>query len=175
MTTKQLCHLSQPKFKRIRVTNHVLHLDYICPGLRLTNKEAAAYSETLTSNLVRNKKLHLVLDIDHTLIHAVSHDQPRPEDIDFFKQNQKIFEGSLFTFECESTTFLVKLRPLVRTFLEQANSLFEMSLYTRGTKMYARSIAKLLDPQGIYFGKRIISVGFKDEKYRNKDKIQSFF
>ncbi|XP_071725141.1 RNA polymerase II C-terminal domain phosphatase-like 4 [Rutidosis leptorrhynchoides] len=118
--------------------------------------------EIITKNLLKQSKLHLVLDIDQTLLHAVCFNDLQPEDFDFLKQNCEDFRESLCMFELESVHYLVKLRPYVRAFLEQANSLFELSLYTKGTKMYARCIAKLLDPEGKYFGQYRRIIGRED-------------
>ncbi|KAL8526023.1 hypothetical protein ACS0TY_015300 [Phlomoides rotata] len=52
---------------------------------------------------------------------------------------------------------MTKLRPLVRTFLKEASDLFQMCIYTMGDRRYALQMAKLLDPENIYFNCRIIS------------------
>jgi RNA polymerase II C-terminal domain phosphatase-like 3/4 len=52
---------------------------------------------------------------------------------------------------------LTKLRPFVRTFLKEANSMFEMYIYTMGEHAYAMDIAKLLDPGDVYFPSKVIS------------------
>lgn len=52
---------------------------------------------------------------------------------------------------------LVKLGAFARGFLKQANALFEMHVYTLGIRAYARAAVRLLDPNGIYFGGRIVS------------------
>eukprot|EP00741_Cyanophora_paradoxa_P001331 tig00000478_g1287.t1 len=44
-------------------------------------------------------------------------------------------------------TVYVKLRPGVQAFLQQARSLFDLHIYTMGTKEYADGIAKILDPE----------------------------
>jgi RNA polymerase II C-terminal domain phosphatase-like 3/4 len=52
---------------------------------------------------------------------------------------------------------LTKLRSFVKEFLKEASSMFEMSIYTMGDKAYAIEIAKLLDPDNIYFSSKVIS------------------
>jgi RNA polymerase II C-terminal domain phosphatase-like 3/4 len=52
---------------------------------------------------------------------------------------------------------LTKLRPFVKKLLKEASSMFEMYIYTMGDKAYAIEIAKLLDPDNIYFSSKIIS------------------
>ncbi len=52
---------------------------------------------------------------------------------------------------------MTKLRPFVRTFLNEASEMFEMYIYTMGDRPYALEMAKLLDPQGEYFNSKVIS------------------
>lgn len=52
---------------------------------------------------------------------------------------------------------LTKLRPYVHTFLKEASKLFEMYIYTMGERSYALEMAKLLDPERVYFSSRVIS------------------
>ncbi len=50
-----------------------------------------------------------------------------------------------------------KLRPGIRDFLIQTHRLFELHIYTHGDQDYAAEMAKLLDPQKVFFGGRVIS------------------
>lgn len=56
-----------------------------------------------------------------------------------------------------SHRYFVKLRPKLKYFLEELSPLFQMSIYTHGTRQYAEGTCKLMDPNGVYFGKRIVS------------------
>lgn len=51
---------------------------------------------------------------------------------------------------------LMKLRPFLRTFLKEANKLFRMYIYTTREQDYATEVAKLLDPQCVYFPSTVI-------------------
>ncbi|XP_078180935.1 RNA polymerase II C-terminal domain phosphatase-like 4 [Carex rostrata] len=51
---------------------------------------------------------------------------------------------------------LIKLRPFLRTFLKEANKLFRMYIYTTREQDYATEVAKLLDPQCVYFPSTVI-------------------
>lgn len=66
-----------------------------------------------------------------------------------------IAKGSLFRLDM--MRMMTKLRPYVRTFLEEASSMFEMYIYTMGERPYAIEMAKLLDPGNLYFNSRVIS------------------
>lgn len=54
----------------------------------------------------------------------------------------------------------------MRTFLKEASKLFEMYIYTMGERPYAVEMAKLLDPEDIYFTSRIIARGDNTQKNR---------
>ena len=50
-----------------------------------------------------------------------------------------------------------KFRPGTIKFLEEISKLFELHICTFGSRMYAHTIAKLLDPEGKFFSYRILS------------------
>jgi hypothetical protein len=41
--------------------------------------------------------------------------------------------------------------------LEKAAKLFELHIYTAGSRSYADAVARILDPKGVLFGRRILS------------------
>ncbi|KAL4633801.1 hypothetical protein ACB092_04G148800 [Castanea dentata] len=51
----------------------------------------------------------------------------------------------------------VELRPFVRPFLKEDSTLFEFYIYTTADKAYTSEMTRLLDPENVYFGTRIIS------------------
>jgi len=109
--------------------------------------------------LFRQRKLSLVLDLDHTLFHAT------PDAlVDSFLEEYKYHNGK----ECEdilrffldkhrSHAHFVKLRPHLFEFLEEASKLFELHIVTHGTKLYAKAMSKIIDPTKKYFANRIIA------------------
>ncbi|KAH9657535.1 RNA polymerase II C-terminal domain phosphatase-like 4 [Citrus sinensis] len=145
------CHHSTVRNRRCIFCNQAmdgsfgLSFDYMLPGLRYSEEEVLVLKKRNTKALLRKRKLHLVLDLDHTLLHF------HP------------FNGTLFQIDDDN---LVKLRPFVRTFLEQASSLFEMYVCTMGTRCYAKAAVKLLDPDSKYFSSRIIA----REDFNGKDR-----
>jgi RNA polymerase II C-terminal domain phosphatase-like 3/4 len=109
--------------------------------------------------LLRTRKLTLVLDLDHTLLNSTA-----PSDLSLVEQDHGITRDTrddpgkgLFRLGSGPLSMLTKLRPFVREFLEKASAMFEMYVYTLGDREYARAAAKLLDPDGAYFGQRIVS------------------
>uniref|UniRef100_A0A803L210 RNA polymerase II C-terminal domain phosphatase-like n=1 Tax=Chenopodium quinoa TaxID=63459 RepID=A0A803L210_CHEQI len=108
--------------------------------------------------LLRRKKLYLVLDLDHTLLNSTRLEDINAEE-EYLKGQtdsfQDISKGSLFRLDM--MRMMTKLRPFVRTFLQEASNLFEMYIYTMGERPYAIEMAKLLDPGSVYFNSRVIS------------------
>ncbi|KAF3514434.1 hypothetical protein F2Q69_00003823 [Brassica cretica] len=138
--------------------------EYLSPGLQLTHDAVALTKrlETLSSSLGEKKRLHLVLDLDHTLLHA--------ENVYRLTEAEKYLIGEAGTtrddlWKLKSSDFLVKLRPLLRDFLRGANKMFTMHVYTMGTRSYAEAILEVIDPDRFYFGKRVIT---RDESPRIK-------
>ncbi|PON92284.1 FCP1-like phosphatase [Trema orientale] len=131
---------------------------YIHKGLRLHNDEIVRLRSTDMKNLLRHKKLYLVLDLDHTLLNSTQLVHLTSEE-EYLKTQaasfQDVSEGSLFMLE--AMHMMTKLRPFVRSFLREAHNLFELYIYTMGDRPYALAMAKLLDPRREYFGDRIIS------------------
>ncbi len=110
------------------------------------------------NRLLDQKKLSLVVDLDQTVLHATVDEHygrmledesiPDPEYLrDICKL--KLIDGSF--------TYFIKFRPGLQTFLDRISQLYELHVYTMGSKSYATEIVKLIDPEKKYFGDRIIS------------------
>ncbi|XP_074276857.1 RNA polymerase II C-terminal domain phosphatase-like 4 [Silene latifolia] len=103
------------------------------------------------------KKLNLILDLDNTLLHAKRTKKLTLED------KRRVRKDSCELHEVEDGSKLVKLRPGVHEFLKKASDMFELSIYTMGTRDYAHTMADLLslaanqDGRSSMFWKRIIS------------------
>lgn len=97
--------------------------------------------------------MSLVLDLDHTLIHATT--EHIIQNIPSIQETKNLIE---FTLPPNPTKYFVKLRPGLEQFLEGLQLLFEMHIYTMGTKQYATKIAEIIDKENIFFREhRIIS------------------
>lgn len=64
---------------------------------------------------------------------------------------------------------LCKLRPFAREFLLEANKLFKMHVFEHSHPEHCKEVISLLDPQGTYFGKRIIT--YRDSEMKNLDLV----
>lgn len=130
--------------------------DYITEGLRFSNDEVSLLKRRNSEYLFSKEKLQLVLDLDHTLLHAAKLKRLTAEEMCIKNKedsSEDISNISLFQLE---NGYLVKLRPYVRKFLQEASEMFEMYVYTMGSRTYAKQMGKLLDPEGKYFNCRLI-------------------
>ncbi|CAO2822140.1 unnamed protein product [Amaranthus hypochondriacus] len=107
----------------------------------------------MNSSLDPTQKLYLVLDLDHTLLNTTLIEKLSSEEKYVKSQN---FSGSDL-FMMKNSIYVTKLRPFVHMFLEEASKMFELCIWTMGTRDYALEMAEFLDPKNIYFKKRIFS------------------
>ncbi|KAM7484224.1 hypothetical protein LguiA_000233 [Lonicera macranthoides] len=133
---------------------------YIHKDLRLGSGEIARLRNKDLKHLLHHKKLYLVLDLDHTLLNSTRYMDITPEEEYLRSQTdplQDALKGSLFRLD--GMHMMTKLRPFVQTFLKEASSLFEMYIYTMGERAYAMEMAKILDPENVYFNSKVIAQG----------------
>lgn len=131
---------------------------YIHKDLRLGSKEIDRLRGADLNNLLRSKKLILILDLDHTLLNSTRLGEISSEE-EYLRQQEESTRADpdRSIFELYGMHLLTKLRPFVRTFLQEASKMFEMYVYTMGERPYALEIAKILDPKRVYFDTRVIS------------------
>mmetsp|Transcript_19100 Transcript_19100/g.34745 ORF Transcript_19100/g.34745 Transcript_19100/m.34745 type:complete len:475 (-) Transcript_19100:1391-2815(-) len=118
-------------------------------GLKLDEEVARGVERSKREQLLRARKLILVLDLDHTLLHTVPMMPDPPEGAN--------------VINVEGTNLLTKLRPHLDLFLKALKDNYELYVYTMGSRTYASAICDLLDPQEEYFAGRIFS---KDDAVR---------
>ncbi|CUS09653.1 unnamed protein product [Tuber aestivum] len=126
-------------------------------------REATRLEEETKRRLLKSKKLSLVVDLDQTIIHAtvdptvgdwkndpfcINHESVK--DVQSFKLDEDIIGG-------RGTWYYVKMRPGLKEFLEHISQLYELHIYTMGTRAYAMSVKKIVDPDGRIFGERVLS------------------
>lgn len=142
-------------------------------GLRVSYGEATKIEQDSTVRLSKEKKLILVVDLDQTVIHATVDptvgewqlDPSNPnyravKDVQSFCLEEDPIVGAGWSGPKLSPTkcwYYVKLRPGLEQFLKEMNDKYEMHIYTMATRNYALAIAKIIDPEGVYFGDRILS------------------
>lgn len=142
-------------------------------GLKILLDEATKIEHDATSVLTREKKLILVVDLDQTVIHATVDPTVGEWQLDPSNANYPaVKDVQSFCLEEDPILppgwagprpaamkcwYYVKLRPGLKEFLEAASGLYEMHIYTMATRNYALAIAKIIDPEGVFFGDRILS------------------
>ncbi|KAI9850995.1 MAG: Carboxy-terminal domain (CTD) phosphatase [Thelocarpon superellum] len=132
-------------------------------ALTVSQDEATRVEEAAKRRLLQSKKLSLVVDLDQTIIHATvdptvaewQRDQDNPnhgavKDVQAF---QLATDGP----GVRGCWYYIKLRPGLAAFLENVSKLYELHIYTMGTRAYARHIANIVDPERKIFGDRILS------------------
>lgn len=125
--------------------------------------EAARFEDEAKRRLLASKKLSLVVDLDQTVIQACveptigewmrNPDNPNHGAVKDVREFQLV-EDSVGTRGC---WYYIKLRPGLEDFLERMSRLYEMHIYTMGTRGYAQKIAQIIDPHRKFFGDRILS------------------
>ncbi|KAF6135798.1 hypothetical protein GIB67_017172 [Kingdonia uniflora] len=146
------------------------------------DKEKAAIQRERTRRIEEQnrmfaaRKLCLVLDLDHTLLNSAKfvevdrvHEEilRKKEELDREKPQRHLFRFP-------HMSMWTKLRQESGLFLR--SKLYELHLYTMGgNNVYAKEMAKVLDPTGVLFAGRVISKGDEgdlvdgDEKPKSKD------
>ena len=142
--------------------------------LAVADAHAAVADESALSRLRARRKLSLLLDLDHTLVHTTDSARaaelfgevvggcgggvradvaPVPPPADGFSRTD-IFH---FSDDAHATRYFVKMRPGLREFLAAASALYELHVDTAATRAYALAVVAHLDPTGALFGDRIVS------------------
>ncbi|XP_021740674.1 RNA polymerase II C-terminal domain phosphatase-like 4 [Chenopodium quinoa] len=114
-----------------------IQLRYIDPKLSLTLDAIRRVRDRDLETLLKRKKLHLVLDLDNTLIHT------KKVNLKDRKKNKMGKDDDVF--EILGGDWLVKLRPGTCHFLERVSTMFDLSIYTMAEQSYAREVGKLLE------------------------------
>ncbi|KAL4124733.1 hypothetical protein PRIC2_008327 [Phytophthora ramorum] len=118
--------------------------------IRLNVEEAKKFDSDNIRRQLGAKKLSLVLDLDHTLLHAVRVD-------DVVGEITKADDIYFFFIPGLAQQHVVKLRPGLNDFLTELSALYDLFIYTHGTRLYAEQIVKIIDPDETYFKNRIVA------------------
>lgn len=140
-----------------------IRMSHDTQALTVSEQEATRVEDAAKRRLLASKKLSLVVDLDQTIIHAAvdptiaewqkDRDNPNYEAVKDVRAFQLIDDGP----GMRGCWYYIKLRPGLMDFLERISKLYELHIYTMGTRQYAQQIAKIVDPTRKYFGDRILS------------------
>ena len=103
--------------------------------LQVSKEEAKAIQASKIANLRQMKKIALVLDLDHTLLHAIQVDGPCPP---IGQVSQKDRREGIAHLPIEEVLngvtkhLIMKARPHLEEFLRAAHEFCQMTIYTAG-------------------------------------------
>ena len=132
-------------------------------ALVVSPDEATKAEDEAKRRLLSAKKLSLVVDLDQTVIQAtvdptVAEWQKDPENPNYEAvKGVRAFQLKEDGPGGNGCWYYIKLRPGLDDFLEKVSRMYELHIYTMGTRSYAKHIAEIIDPQGKIFGSRILS------------------
>jgi RNA polymerase II subunit A C-terminal domain phosphatase len=134
-------------------------------ALRVSQEEASKAEQETQRRLLQHRKLSLVVDLDQTIIHACIEPtvgewqsdptSPNYEAIKNVRSFQLNDDGPRGV--ASGCNYYIKMRPGLKEFLANIAEMYELHVYTMGTRAYALNIAKIVDPDKKLFGDRIIS------------------
>ena len=113
----------------------------------------------LTKKQPYKSDLIVLLDIDNTMIYSQLFDteakaqaymNSMPTDSKSKTVDYLQLKGSE-----NGSVYHMNQRPGLKEFLHEIGTIFEMHIFTAGGPEYAQAVAKVLDPEGMYFGDRI--------------------
>ncbi|XP_039978498.1 RNA polymerase II subunit A C-terminal domain phosphatase isoform X2 [Xiphias gladius] len=124
------------------------------PELMVSSEQAEQLGREDQQRLHRNKKLVLMVDLDQTLIHTTEQHCQRMSN----KLTRYFLQG-IFHFQLGRGEPMLhtRLRPHCKEFLEKIAKLYELHVFTFGSRLYAHTIAGFLDPEKKLFSHRILS------------------
>ena len=131
--------------------------------LLISQEEASEVDESSKRRLLQARKLSLVVDLDQTIIHAavdptIGEWQKDPDNPNYEAlKDVRSFKLSDDGPGMHGCNYYIKLRPGLGQFLKNIAELYELHIYTMGTRQYAQQIATLVDPDREHFGDRILS------------------
>ncbi|XP_076448996.1 RNA polymerase II subunit A C-terminal domain phosphatase-like [Babylonia areolata] len=118
------------------------------PELIVSQEQALELGREDEERLLKTRKLVLLVDLDQTLIHTTNDNiPPRLKDVHHFQ----LWQGP------QSSWYHTKLRPHTLTFLQKVSKMYELHICTFGVRLYAHTVARLMDPQERFFSHRILS------------------
>ncbi|XP_036410911.1 RNA polymerase II subunit A C-terminal domain phosphatase isoform X2 [Megalops cyprinoides] len=135
------------------------------PELMVSSEQAEQLGREDQLRLHCNRKLVLMVDLDQTLIHTTEQHCQR-------MSNKGIFHFQLGRGEPMLHT---RLRPHCKDFLEKIAKLYELHVFTFGSRLYAHTIAGFLDPEKKLFSHRILSRDECIDPYSKTGNLRNLF
>lgn len=143
-----------------RATINMVHNNV---SLTISENEAARADDEAKRRLLGSKKLSLVVDLDQTIIQATVDPTVADWQKDEHNPNHDaVKDVREFLLKDDGPGnrgcwYYIKLRPGLKDFLDNVSKIYELHIYTMGTRAYAKNIADIIDPEHKIFGDRILS------------------
>ncbi|KAK4225681.1 hypothetical protein QBC38DRAFT_253467 [Podospora fimiseda] len=131
-------------------------------NLTVSATHAQKAERELQKRLLDSRRLSLVVDLDQTIIQACIDPTVGQWMQDPTNPNYDAVK-TVKTFQLNDDPpkdriwYYIKMRPGLEDFLKRISTMYEMHVYTMGTRNYAQGVASAVDPEKRYFGNRIIS------------------
>ena len=132
-------------------------------ALTVSQDEALRAEDEAKRRLLSAKKLSLVVDLDQTVIQAtvdptVAEWQKDPKNPNYDAvKDVRAFQLTEDGPGGNGCWYYIKLRPGLKEFLENVSKMYELHIYTMGTRSYAKHITDIIDPDRKIFGNRALS------------------
>ncbi|XP_062004397.1 RNA polymerase II C-terminal domain phosphatase-like 4, partial [Rosa rugosa] len=115
-----------------------------------------------------DRKLHLVLNLDHIFLTYTNLSDLTPEEEEFLETLADSQEVHKVQIPPKMKPMIIKFRPSLRNFLKEASGLFEIYAYTNAPRPLVWKIVELLDPRNEYFGRRVITPDYLCSTHEGK-------
>ncbi|KDN37201.1 hypothetical protein K437DRAFT_211866, partial [Tilletiaria anomala UBC 951] len=160
-------------------------ISHASAGIKVSASEAKRLDAESTAQLLRQRRLALIIDLDQTIIHAtvdptVGEWLKDPQNPNYaalsnvgrfklgmdgktvlgFETHDQVGDRAASEAPDEAVAgcwYYVKPRPGLADFLRGLARKYELHVYTMGTRSYADCVCRLVDPDGTLFGSRILS------------------
>ena len=129
------------------------------PELKVRVDVAEKLGQTEQDSLLKARKLVLLVDLDQTIIHTTND----PKDVPKLDKGEEPHSFHLYPpghplySNHPSNMYHTKLRPHTKEFLEKVSEKYQLHICTFGSRMYAHTIAGIIDPDKKLFEDRILS------------------
>ncbi|XP_062867634.1 RNA polymerase II subunit A C-terminal domain phosphatase isoform X2 [Trichomycterus rosablanca] len=133
--------------QQVPVSTAMVSIVHSVPELMVSSEQAEQLGREDQKRLHRNRKLVLMVDLDQTLIHTTE------------QHCQRLSSKGIFHFRLGRGEPMLhtRLRPYCKEFLEKISKMYELHVFTLGSRLYAHTIAGFLDPEKKLFSHRILS------------------
>ncbi|KAJ8334242.1 hypothetical protein SKAU_G00398810 [Synaphobranchus kaupii] len=151
--------------QQVPISTATVSMVHSVPELMVSSEQAEQLGREDQQRLHCNRKLVLMVDLDQTLIHTTEQHCQR-------MSNKGIFHFQLGRGEPMLHT---RLRPHCKDFLEKIAKLYELHVFTFGSRLYAHTIAGFLDPEKKLFSHRILSRDECIDPYSKTGNLSNLF